>query len=216
MKMGIKALFPNAALKWRAYHRLIRNQDSYLYLSGWMNSLEAGKPMNHEGKAIPWLPFGFVNFLDERLHKNLTIFEYGCGFSTRFYAERVKHVTSVEHDQAWYEHIKLHMPANVTLKYHPLNTGDTYSNSISAEDTSFDFIMVDGRQRVACIKKSLPSLSKRGVIVLDDSLRERYQEGIDYLRNQGFRVLHFEGMKPKGTGLNRTTLFYRDGNCLNI
>ena len=216
LKHGVKGLFPNIALRWRAYHRLIRNRESYLYLSGWMDSLEQGKPMDHQGNLIPWLNFGIVNFLNDRLHKDLNMFEYGSGFSTRFYADRIKHVTSVEHDKAWFDHVKEDMPDNVALLYQSYDDSGDYSKKIQTTGQQFDIVMVDGRDRVNCIKQSIASLTERGTLFLDDSQREKYQDGIDFMLQHGFRVLHFEGMKPKGTGMNRTSVFYRDGNCLGI
>ncbi|TMI90033.1 MAG: class I SAM-dependent methyltransferase [Bacteroidetes bacterium] len=37
----------------------------------------------------------------------MNIFEYGSGGSTFFWASRVKHITSVEHDRSWFEKIKM-------------------------------------------------------------------------------------------------------------
>ncbi|VUD52254.1 hypothetical protein TDB9533_01593 [Thalassocella blandensis] len=216
IKTNVKRLFPQVALQWRAYHRLIRNPDSYLYLSGWMDSLHKGKPMDHAGNLIPWLNFGFVNFLNDRLQKDLTLFEFGSGFSTHYYAARVLQVTSVEHEKCWYDHVNKDMPANVTLLYRALDKNGDYCQSIHHVKQSYDLVMVDGRDRVNCLKQSVNALTPRGVVLLDDSQRDKYQEGITFMQQQGFRILHFEGMKPKGTGMSRTTVFYRKENCLGI
>lgn len=216
LKSSVRSLLPNLALQWRAYHRLIRNKNSYLYLSGWMDSLDQGKPMDHEGNLIPWLNFGIVNFLDDRLKKDLTIYEYGSGFSTRYYAERTQQVTSVEHDKCWYEHVVKDMPDNVTLLYRAHDENGQYCSSVKESEQAYDLIMVDGRDRVNCVKQAIHALTPRGVVMLDDSQREKYQDVFPFMAQHGFRVLHFEGMKPKGTGLNRTSIFYRDVNCLGI
>jgi hypothetical protein len=39
---------------------------------------------------------------------------------------------------------------------------------------------------------------------------------IEPLRESGFRALPFEGLKPGSIRAYRTTVFYRDHNCLNI
>jgi protein-L-isoaspartate O-methyltransferase len=40
--------------------------------------------------------------LERRLNKTLSVFEYGSGYSTLFYARCARSVISVEYDQAWY------------------------------------------------------------------------------------------------------------------
>jgi hypothetical protein len=78
------------------------------------------------------------------------------------------------------------------------------------------FTIVDGRDRMNRIKQSISALSAKGVILLDDSQRERYQEGIDFAKSKGFKALNFEGLKATGTEVDRTTIFYRVGNCFDI
>jgi hypothetical protein len=59
-------------------------------------------------------------------------------------------------------------------------------------------------------------LSSRGVIVWDNSDRERYQAGYDFLRGSGFRRLDFAGPGPVDFWPWCTSIFYRDHNCLQI
>lgn len=51
---------------------------------------------------IPWLVFSCISFLDEWLSKSMSIFEYGSGGSTLYFAEKAGSIVSVEHDAAWY------------------------------------------------------------------------------------------------------------------
>lgn len=68
-----------------------------------MLSLAEGRPVDSVANAIPWMNYNAIEFLDERLNKNLTLFEFGSGYSTYFYASRVKAVVSVEYDDRWYQ-----------------------------------------------------------------------------------------------------------------
>lgn len=52
--------------------------------------------------------------------------------------------------------------------------------------------------------------------MLDDSQREQYAGGILHARSRGYLTLDFEGLKPTGSGLDRTTIMYRRDNCLGI
>ncbi len=63
-------------------------------------------------------------------------------------------------------------------------------------EETFDIIIVDGRDRVNCCKQAVNAVSENGVIVLDDSEREFYREGVNFLVKKGFKHLSFSGISP--------------------
>ena len=91
-----------------------------------------------------------------------------------------------------------------------------YCRVVRSSGTEYDMIIVDGRDRLNCVRQSLQALSEKGVIILDDSHRKRYQVCIKEVKKSGFLALDFEGLKPTGNEIDRTTVFYRRNNCLNI
>ncbi len=212
----LRRLFPKQALHYRVYKRLIANKDSYLYLTGWMQSLEERKPIDKNGNPIPWMNFPVVRFLEERLKDDLTLFEFGSGYSTYFFADKVRAVTSVEYDEKWFQLVKLHLPDNVNLIFKAKDIDGDYCRVICSTNDQYDVVIVDGRDRVNCIRQSIAALSLRGVILLDDSQREKYQEGIHFAKENGFRALDIEGLKATGARIYRTTILYREGNCLGL
>jgi len=80
----------------------------------------------------------------------------------------------------------------------------------------FDIIIVDGRDRVNCCKQAVDALSDKGVVVLDDSERKDYSDGIDYLLKKGFKQIAFTGISPGLFYRKATSVFYKADNCLNI
>lgn len=216
IKKILKRLFPNLILHWKAYNKLIRNSNSYLHTTGWIQSLEKSKPINEDGKPIPWMNFPVVKFLEERLNDDLTVFEFGSGYSTYFYAKKVMAVTSVEYDEDWLQLIKSDMPENVNLIYKEKDIDGDYCRVIGITNKQYDVVIIDGRDRVNCVKQSIPALSSKGIILLDDSHRERYREGIEFAKQLGFRALEIEGLKATGSIINRSTILYRTDNCLGI
>jgi hypothetical protein len=52
----------------------------------------------HKGEPIPWFSHPLIDFLKDRLSKDMTVFEYGCGNSTLWWADRVRSVTGVKND----------------------------------------------------------------------------------------------------------------------
>jgi len=214
--MHLKLVLAKLSLHRKAHRRLIKDESSYLYQTGWMASLEQKQPIDCKGNFIPWMNYSVVKFLEERLTHELKLFEYGSGYSSYFYAERVQSITSLEYDQEWYEHLKPNIPDNVTMVLQKDIESGRYSQTINDMNNKYDLVVVDGRDRVNCVKQAFKALSLNGVILLDDSHRERYQEALIFSRNQGYRILNFEGLKATGTQIDQTSIIYTDNNCLGI
>ena len=212
IKRALKRAFPSLA----AYFTLIANKDSYLHTSGWLQSLKFGYPRRADGSELPWMNYAVIAFLETRLHRDLNLFEYGSGYSTLFYARLVCTVTSVEHSHFWYDQLKDKIPDNVKLIFTELDYDGNYCRSIALNQQSYDVVVIDGRDRVNCMKQGIDHLSVQGVILLDDANRDEYIEGINYAKEKKFLDLEFAGLKPTGSGIHQTMLFYRRENCLGI
>lgn len=212
----IKTILKYKYLYLGGFLKLIRKRNSFLYATGWDKSFKEGKPLDNTGNFVPWMNYPIIGFLKERLRPDLTLFEFGSGYSTLFYAPRVKSVTAVEYDHKWYHWITGAAPDNVETLFKEKDEDGFYAQSISARSEKYDVIVVDGADRRNCLKYSVESLSDKGVILLDDSHRERYVEAIGVLMAKGFRVLHFEGLKPCGYKMYRASVFYRSNNCFEI
>lgn len=157
-----------------------------------------------------------IGLFEERLTKDLKLFEYGSGFSTLFFADLVSNVTSIEYDKGWYENLIQKAPSNVVLHYISHDSDGKYCRSIHQEDDLYDLVIIDGRDRVNCMIQATGRLTDRGVVVLDDSDRDRYHQAFEHARTNGFKALRLTGLKPTGFEAFQTTIFYRDGNCLGL
>jgi predicted O-methyltransferase YrrM len=142
--------------------------------------------------------------------------QYGCGTSTLWWAERVSDLVVCEHDRDWFDRIKRDAPCNVTMIYKELVYGGEYSEAILGFKDCFDIVVIDGRDRVRCAKNALKALKEDGVIIWDNTERNKYQEGFDYLKAEGFKRIDFWGTGPVGIAKWCTTVFYRRNNCLEI
>ena len=158
--------------------------------------------------------YAVIAFLERRLNKTLSVFEYGSGYSTLFYARRVRNVISVEYDQAWIASIGPRLPPNASVLFVPDDVDGDYCRAIARSGDSFDVVVVDGKDRENCVKQSMQALSSRGVIVLDDSQRAKYAPAIAYAQENGYLTVDFEGLKPTESSWFRSTILYRRENCL--
>lgn len=191
---------------------------SYLKDIGWFRSYHSKQSVDKSGKAIPWLTYSFIHFLEPRLHKEMNLFEYGCGNSTIWFAQKVNWVDAVENNQKWITKIQKQVSKNTSIFYKEVqeNENGEYAKAISTTGKFYDIVVVDGRDRNNCIKQAEKCLAPRGVIVLDNSDRPDYQEGINFLLSKGFKKIDFIGIVPIVAMVSSTSVFYRNENCLNI
>jgi hypothetical protein len=191
---------------------------SYLKDIGWFRSFHHKQSVDRNGHAIPWLSYSFIHFLEPRLHKQMNLFEYGCGNSTIWFAQRVNWVDAVENDKNWIAKIQNQLSDNTAIVYRKVqeNENGEYAKAIATTGKFYDIVVVDGRDRNHCIKQAEKYLSPQGVIVLDNSDRPDYQEGINFLLSKGFKKIDFIGIVPIVAMVSSTSVFYKNENCLNI
>jgi hypothetical protein len=200
----------------RLFSLLSHGHKGYLDTIGWFKAFDSQQAVDGKGLPIPWVTYSFIDFIKPRLTKDLTIFEYGSGNSTLFYAKNVRRVVSVEHDEAWFHKIVKEKAENAEMIFCKLDTDGDYSKKAASLGEKFDIIIVDGRDRVNCCKYGVDALTEKGVIVLDDSERESYHGARVFLLQQGFKELSFSGISPGLFYEKATSVFYKTDNCLAI
>ncbi len=188
----------------------------YLYDIGWIESYKEKKSCDRYGNPLPWVTYPFIDFIEPRLNNQMDIFEFGAGHSSIWYSNKVNNVYSVEHDKNWFEIIRNSNINNLNVYYQNLEYDGKYCRYIETINKKFDLIIVDGRDRVNCIKQSVKYLKPNGVIILDDSEREQYKEGVLNLLNSNFKKIDFWGIAPGIFFKKCTSIFYKTNNCLGI
>jgi precorrin-6B methylase 2 len=187
---------------------------SALVQNGWFKSFRRGMPIDAAGNPIPWLPYSMIDFLDERLNKDLTLFEYGCGCSSIWYCSKVKQVTSVENNREWADKVEKMLPANGRVIFK--ENQDDFVRAID-EAGKVDVIVVDGiMARAECYKYAASFLTEHGIIIADDSERDDFRSSWQSLKKQGFKKITFTGITPSHFIKSQTSVLYRPNNCLGI
>ena len=134
-------------------------------------------------KKVPWWIDEAIVVVRDFIKPEFSVFEWGIGGSTIWFARQVVHVVSIENNKGWYDRVKGVLVnegiCNVDLKY---LCNDEYTGAIGAyPDQSFDIVVVDGRMRVGCIKGAIQKVKVGGKLILDDSQRGIYKPGTDLL-----------------------------------
>ena len=68
-----------------------------------------------------------------------------------------------------------------------------YVNSINNIDVEFDLIAIDGRCKSACLKVAISKLKPGGIVLFDDSKRDRNQAA---LLESDLALKRYKGMVP--------------------
>lgn len=186
LKNFLRRRIPLAVRRSLAVYRILSKE------MGHYRSARENASFDSEGMPIPWITYPAIEFISQFDFSSKLVFEYGSGNSTLFWAKRVKHLTSVESDPLWYEHMADKIPANVEYMLHT-DSAD-YAESISCTGKTFDIIVIDGKARLACAKAAVHQLRPGGFIILDNS--DWYTESSAILRSANLIEIDFAGFCP--------------------
>lgn len=163
-------------------------------------------------KKVPSINPGALQKLEKIIDEKSKVFEYGTGGSTVWLTKRVGELVSVEHNKDWFRILKEGfmetlggIPDNTTLMLRSGNPvlNDTWVESettkehigldfidsiLAYPDNYFDLVFVDGRARMSCLFNSRSKVNPGGFILLDDSQREWYQDGMGMMADWECRV----------------------------
>lgn len=86
---------------------------------------------------------------------------------------------------------------------------ESYVKEIDAfPDSYFDFVLVDGRSRPACVVHSIPKVKVGGMLILDNSDRAYYLEKTQHLLRD-FQTIPFVGVTPEVQVMTKTTIYLK-------
>jgi predicted O-methyltransferase YrrM len=169
--------------------------------------------------AMPWMSYGAINYLDEKVQRGWRVFEWGGGGSTIFFLERGCKVTTVESSVHWIGELELAANnigglTSLEIRYIEAETMskeavDEYVASVH-DGQPWDLVIVDGLEenyitRVDCIKELAGSVRPGGLVVLDDSWRDQYLQVPEILKR--WRRLIFRGLGPARLGVTQTDIY---------
>jgi predicted O-methyltransferase YrrM len=138
-------------------------------------SLMAWQRLNPEA---PWLTRTAIDFIGEWLSPSDTVFEWGSGRSTAWFARQVTRVISVEHDPVWYERVAGQLGDSSGVERHLAKTSDDIKDESSERyvavigtlpDDAIDLVLVDGLHRDECALRAVEKVRPGGLLVLDNA-----------------------------------------------
>lgn len=119
-EMAKRVLGPERADDITYRRRLRAYGEAYLKPMGWQHSVARQRSVNGTG-PVPWITYPALRLLERVVQPDFRVFEYGAGHSSLWWASRVAHVTSVEHDPLWAAEIGALAPPNLTVVSRPMD-----------------------------------------------------------------------------------------------
>lgn len=161
------------------------------------------KPVNKENEPIPWYSYPAIEYLSNIDFRQKTIFEYGSGNSSAFWARRCREILSVEDNEEWYNIVSAKLEPNQTIRL--VKERSEYISASLEAAAKPDVIIVDGSHRFACAEAAIASLAPGGMIILDNS--DWHPKTAAALRAAGLIQVDFTGFNPINYYVTTTSLF---------
>lgn len=121
----------------------------------------------------PWLTADAVKILSSMLLSTDIGVEYGSGRSTKWFAQRLQHLTSIENDSNWFYKVNqslVDLPNKAGVDYRLCVSDEEYAaQPYTFTDNSIDFCLIDGAVRDHCALAMLPKIRAGGIIVVDNA-----------------------------------------------
>jgi len=140
--------------------------------------------------GLPWFSFAAIEFLEQRLTGSETVYEYGGGGSTVFFARRAARVVTVENDEEWVAALRAHLASTGLHNVEVVAAVGSFDDPAGFGGSAFaralpeepaDVILIDswdGLPPYPFRPELFPRAEERvrpgGLIVVDDSWR--YQQ----------------------------------------
>jgi predicted O-methyltransferase YrrM len=146
--------------------------------------------------------------------RHCRVLEFGAGGSTVWFAAHGAAIVSFEHDPKWHRLVSARLKGTPNVSIH-LRQVPYYPEIDPLPDRSFDIVLIDGRDRVECVRRARTKLVADGLFVVDDIKRigtaenpGRYFEMLSLL--SGWERADFRDEPPnrRGTAIFRRTRPY--------
>lgn len=120
----------------------------------------------------PWITADATILLADLLRPEDISVEFGSGRSTIWFANKVNHLTSIEHNSVWFDIVN-HKIEQHGLKskvdYRLCKTAQEYSEQANSfQDESIDFTLIDGISRDHCAINMTPKIRSGGILAIDN------------------------------------------------
>lgn len=214
--------YPNDSLS----RGILDVSEDYLLYTGWRNSRSQRRSVDRKGRALPWLTYPAIAFLEELDLGEMNVLEFGGGGSTAYFSRRSKNVTTVELDGLYLDSLRMLNLDNLTFFQWPSPSpppasGEffSYLNSLSKADASYeteeniqkvlngastlaelvrcaDLILIDGGPRTLYAEITAKFARETAIVVIDNTDMRTLTGLADRFAKKRFIRIPFKGLGP--------------------
>lgn len=130
-----------------------------------LTKCEGWQKRDADGMVMPWYVHTALDEIRKWSLSNKTVFEYGVGQSTLWWAKHCKFVKGMDINREWANVINQAGVANIWVESHQSPARYTAYDS---EEEKFDIIVVDGDFRDHCIRPAIHRLKPGGKLIIDN------------------------------------------------
>ncbi len=179
---------------------------------GFLRSAFAQRCIDADDRPLPWFTYPAIEYLEQLDLRDRTVFEYGSGQSTLFWAARAKRVVSVEHNPDWHAFVSARLrqlggSSEIILE----PDYDRYIRVIAQSNDQYDVICIDGlvdrRGRVKCAALAMSHLKPGGMMIVDNA--DYLPATTRILREADLIEIDMHGLGPCNPYAWTTSLFLR-------
>jgi hypothetical protein len=175
--------------------------------------------------SLPDMAEPALKWINENIRPSETLFEWGSGGSTFWFADRVKELYSVEHSLPFFSYVKEHYLYenydNINMLFAPEDAQahskykdyydersyKRYCESILAYPSrSFDWVIINGKARTVCLELAFSVIKYGGIIVVNDTDKIEYGTAVSKYRSKAIEVFDFKGFKMPFMRQGHTTI----------
>ncbi len=159
---------------------------------GFRRSLEENASVLGDGRVIPMMSYGLIEYLIGIDLTEFRVLELGGGYSTEFWAQRTKSVLTLETDQQWAHILAANAFPNVEVRHVP---PPQIPQAVEHATGPFDAIVIDASaNRYQSAKAALGILNPGGFILLDNA--DWYPNTTNLLRTADLIQVDFADFRP--------------------
>jgi hypothetical protein len=203
MKKIITSLFSlNSIIKQLKNFRILAKE------YGQYRTIKKWDCVDKDNNKIPWYTYPAIEYLNNIDFTDKSVFEYGSGNSSIYWAGVSKNVISIEDDEDWHRSVSNSLKKNqdILLKK---DKKEYVESILQFTNDNFDLVIIDGKYRIECAKQAVSSIKSDGIIILDNSDRKEEEIAAKYIR-ENFNCIQvdFHGFGPINNYTWTTSIFF--------
>ena len=170
---------------------------------GYKASVERNTPVLGDGRPIPMMSYGLIEYLLGLDLTSFEVLELGGGGSTVFWASIARSVLTLETSADWIAALNARRLSNVEARH---CGGEELPKAVAALERRFDAIVIDcAANRFELTQRALTRLQPGGFVLLDNS--DWYPNAARLLRDADLIQVDFHDFRPLHSHRCTTSLF---------